>query len=116
VNCAPHLVSGREAEHRAALFLELKGIQIIERNYRVKVGEIDIVAREGETLIFVEVRWRKSNTFGGAIESVDPSKLKRMQRAAATYLLQHPCAGSCRLDVLCQVGHVSEWVWIRGLL
>jgi putative endonuclease len=112
-----HLVSGREAELRAARFLESQGVRIIEKNYRVKSGEIDIVAQDATMLIFVEVRWRRNHSYGGAIESLSTRKLKRMHRAASTYLQHHRCTLPCRLDVLCQVGEItSDWVWVRGLL
>jgi putative endonuclease len=117
VTQAPHVSSGQEAEKRAACFLESQGVQIIDRNYRVKMGEIDIVAIERDILIFVEVRWRKNNLFGGAIESIDKRKLKRLQLAAACYIHDHPCLLPCRFDVLCQDGNRNtEWLWVRGLL
>jgi len=114
---APHLRSGKEAENRAVLFLEDQGIQILERNFRVRGGEIDIVAQDSEVLVFVEVRWRRNNAFGGAIASLNPRKLKRMQLAVACYLQRYGCVKPCRLDLLCQVGSEhSKWVWVRGFL
>jgi len=114
---APHLRSGKEAENRAVLFLEDQGMQILTRNFRVRGGEIDIVALDSEVLIFVEVRWRKNNAFGGAIASLNPRKLKRMQLAVACYLQRYACDLPCRLDVLCQVGSGhAKWLWVRGFL
>lgn len=114
---ASHLRAGKEAENRAVDFLESKGIQIIERNFRAKRGEIDIVCQEEYLLVFVEVRWRSSNAFGGAIASLTPKKIQRMQLAASFYLQYHECHQPCRLDLLSQVGHPStEWEWVRGLL
>jgi len=114
---APHWIAGIEAENRAVCFLEQQGIQILKRNFRVRGGEIDIVAQEGQTLIFVEVRCRQKNAYGGAIGSLNSKKIKRIQLAAALYLQQYGTGQACRLDLLCQVGsHDSKWEWVRGLL
>ena len=61
---------GKDAEERAARSLEGQGLHIIERNYRSRYGEIDLIARDGVTLVFVEVRARSTNTFGGAAASI----------------------------------------------
>ena len=61
---------GKDAEARAARYLEGRGLTIVERNYRSRYGEIDLIARDGATLVFVEVRARASNTFGGAAASI----------------------------------------------
>jgi putative endonuclease len=117
VSLAPHLSAGIEAENRAAKFLVSQGIEIIDRNFRVKGGEIDIVGQEAEMLLFVEVRWRRSAAFGGAIESIHSKKIKRMQHAATVFLQRYHCIQPCRLDFLCQIGSEhSEWLWVRGLL
>lgn len=113
-----HLLKGFAAEERAVLFLQKHGLTILERNFRVRGGEIDIVAQDPHTLVFVEVRWRKNTFFGGAVESIGPHKLKRIQHAASCYLQRYRSIPSCRIDLLCQDGraHPSEWLWIRGLL
>ncbi len=61
---------GRHAESLAAAFLQQRGLKLVERNYRCRFGEIDLVAREGKTLVFVEVRMRTSARFGGAAASI----------------------------------------------
>jgi len=113
-----HLLKGFDAEERALLFLQTHGLTILERNYRVRGGEIDIVAQDRHTLVFVEVRWRKNTLFGGAVESIRPHKLKRIHHAASCYLQRCRSIPCCRIDLLCQdgTGHPSEWLWIRGLL
>lgn len=81
--------TGRIGEHRAALFLSLLGYTIYTRNWRCRIGEIDIVARDSTTWVFVEVRTRTSHTFGDAVESITYAKLQRMHRLAHLFLSQH---------------------------
>lgn len=81
--------TGRIGEDRAVLFLSVLGYNIHTRNWRCRMGEIDIIARDGHTWVFVEVRTRRNNSFGDAVESITHQKLFRMQRLAQLYLLQH---------------------------
>jgi len=78
--------AGAAAEDLAAAFLRRHGLSIVERNFRCKGGEIDLVARDGAALVFVEVRLRRSGTHGGAGASVDAAKQRRVLRAARLYL------------------------------
>src|SRR5437899_12551223 len=73
---------GQSAEDAAVAFLEAHGVTILLRNYRGKVGELDIVARDGSTLVIVEVRLRSSDRFGGAAASVDPRKQAKIRPPA----------------------------------
>ncbi len=91
--------AGRAAEEVAARFLERQGLAIVARNYRCRAGEIDLVARDGDTLAFVEVRLRGSEAFGGARESVDAAKQRRILQAARHYLAGRP-EQPCRCDVV----------------
>ncbi|HEX4523203.1 MAG TPA: YraN family protein [Casimicrobiaceae bacterium] len=77
---------GAAAEALAADFLEARGLTIVTRNYRCRGGEIDLIASNGDTLIFVEVRLRSDAAFGGAAESITAAKKKRLRFAAAHYL------------------------------
>jgi putative endonuclease len=79
---------GRWAEDTAAEFLLAQGLQILERNYRRRLGEIDIIARDGDVLIIAEVRTRASDRYGGAAASVNGRKQQRLMRAAAQLLQQ----------------------------
>jgi putative endonuclease len=79
---------GQRAEDIAVDFLRARGLQILERNFRRRLGELDIVARDGDVLVIVEVRSRASDRFGGAAASVDSRKQKRLVRAAAQLLQQ----------------------------
>jgi putative endonuclease len=87
-------------ESAAECWLAEQGFEILERNVLNKAGEIDLIAREGDTLCFVEIKARSSNTFGPAIAAVPPAKQRRIARAAAFYLARNPTDGPCRFDVL----------------
>lgn len=80
---------GQRAEDVAAEFLRARGLVIIERNFRRRLGELDIVARDGDVLVIAEVRTRASDWFGGAAASVDGRKQQRLVRAAAQLIQQH---------------------------
>ena len=81
-------VIGQRAEDIAAEFLRAQGLVVLERNYRRRLGELDIIARDGDVLVIAEVRCRASNRFGGAAASVDGRKQQRLVRAAAQLLQQ----------------------------
>jgi len=91
---------GEAAELLAADFLQRRGLTILERNYRCRFGEIDLVARSGELLIFVEVRARRSDAFGGAAGSITATKRRRLVAAARHYLATHRVDRACRFDVV----------------
>ncbi len=92
--------SGAAAEALAADFLVARGLTIVERNFRCRTGEIDLIARERETLVFVEVRLRRSATFGGAAASITPAKRQRIARAARFYLARLGKEPPCRFDAI----------------
>ena len=92
--------TGRKAEELAAVFLQAKGLTIIEKNFRAKVGEIDIVAKDKDEIIFVEVRARASREFGGAAASVGGAKRRKLIRAASLWLQVRGWDGACRFDVV----------------
>ena len=104
--------SGRQAEALAALFLQQHGIEVIARNYRCRLGEIDLIARDGTTLVFVEVRMRTSQAFGGAAASITARKRRRLTSAARHYLAGAPRMPACRFDALLVNGadHSLEWI------
>lgn len=91
--------NGAAAEALAAAYLAQRGLAILERNYRCRGGEIDLVARDGATLVFVEVRYRRSRAFGGAAASVDARKQARILLAARHYLAGRGDV-PCRCDVV----------------
>ncbi len=91
---------GKDAEARAAKFLESQGLQIVTRNYRSRYGEIDLIAKDGSTLVFVEVRARASNAFGGAAASITASKREKLTRTALQYLATLGRTPQCRFDAV----------------
>jgi len=92
---------GQKGENRAAAYLRLKGYRVLESNYRVPQGEIDLTARKGSRLVFVEVKARKDESHGTPLEAVSPLKVKRVSAAAAVYLARYSDSYSgCRFDVV----------------
>ncbi len=95
------MVRGQGAEHRAAAFLVDRGYAIVERNWRCKVGELDLIARDGDVLAFVEVRSRADDRHGSPLETVRAAKQRKVAQVAAAYLATHrPEARACRFDVV----------------
>jgi len=94
--------SGQRWERLAESFLHKRGLKTLERNFNCRVGEIDLVMRDGPALVFAEVRFRASDQYGSGAESVSPTKQKRIIRAAQKFLQirpQHP-SQVCRFDVV----------------
>ena len=104
---------GVESEAMAAAFLEGRGLTIVARNYRCRLGEIDLVARDGATTVFVEVRRRASQAFGGAAASITPAKRTKLLRAARHYLSRLRHVPPCRFDALLIEGEPARIEWIR---
>jgi len=92
---------GKLAEDKAIELLKKKGYRIIERNFRTKSGEIDIIAEDGKTIVFVEVRFRKHRSFGSPEETVNPKKIKKIVSTANRYISMKNLAGrDIRFDVI----------------
>jgi len=92
--------SGADAEDLCARFLRDSGLRVVARNWRCRYGEIDLIAEDGATLVFAEVRLRHNPRFGGAAESVTPAKRARIVAAARRYLAGRRADADCRFDVL----------------
>lgn len=109
---------GEQAEAAACAYLQRHGLQLVERNYRCAHGEIDLIMREQQTLVFVEVRYRAGTNFGGAAASVDARKQAKLVAAALHYLQRHPDTRKqpCRFDVMALAPGVGEAAveWIRS--
>jgi putative endonuclease len=103
---------GRAAEDAAVAYLESQGVEIVTRNFRRRLGELDVVARERDTLIIVEVRKRSSNRFGGAAASVDFRKQVKLQRTAAQLLQQRKDLAGLRVrfDVVAITPAGIDWI------
>jgi len=97
---AEHNISGQKAEEKAALFLQEKGYEILERNYRYKRSEIDIIARKGNTMIFVEVKYRSGNSYGDPEASVDEKKETHILSGAENYVFDKDWNGEVRFDII----------------
>jgi putative endonuclease len=109
---APHLRAGRRAEDIAETYLTARGLVTLARNHRCRGGEIDLVMRDGATLVFVEVRARASAAYGGAAASITAAKRHRVVLAARHYLAAGGIDAPCRFDVvLLQSGRVE---WLRA--
>jgi putative endonuclease len=105
---------GREAEALAAQYLECYGARVVERNFRIRGGEIDLICRDGKVLVFVEVRLRTRSDFGGAAASITASKQRRIILAAQHYLLGKPDC-DCRFDCVLLDGlNTNRIEWIKN--
>lgn len=93
---------GQAAENLACAYLQRSGLTLLQRNYRCRRGELDLVMRQGDTTVFVEVRYRSPSAFADGIASVDRHKQGRLLAAAEHYLQQNPDAARrpCRFDVV----------------
>jgi putative endonuclease len=105
---------GQAAEALAARYLARHGLAVVARNFRIRGGEIDLVCRDGKTLVFVEVRLRSRSDFGGAAASITAGKRRRIVLAARHYLASRPAA-ECRFDCVLLSG-LDEFSieWIRN--
>ena len=98
---ASRIALGKTGEDLACRELERRGYAILARRYRLRIGEIDIVCRDGKTLVFVEVKAREGKVFGDAAEAVTPTKRRRIVALATEYLARHHLSDhQCRFDVV----------------
>ncbi|MDV2858848.1 MULTISPECIES: YraN family protein [Oceanimonas] len=100
-------------ERRAEDYLRAQGLTPVQRNYQCKPGEIDLVMRQGDTLVFVEVRFRQREDFGGAAMSVTYGKQQKLRRAALCYLQMkglNEAHQSCRFDLVAIDGDQVNWI------
>ena len=108
--------AGMQAESLAAAFLESRGLAIVARNVRSRFGEIDLIARDRDTLVFVEVRLRRSAQFGGASASITAAKRGRLVAAAESYLSTLDRTPPCRIDaVLLDDLDATRIEWLRDI-
>jgi putative endonuclease len=104
---------GQQAEQAACHYLEQQGLRLITRNYRCRCGEIDLIMGDGDSLVFVEVRYRRHAGYGSSAETVDARKRARIVRCAQHYLQRHPAAQRCpaRFDVIAlDAGQGLHWI------
>lgn len=93
---------GREGEDFAVRFLTQQGMELLDRNWRCREGEIDLVLRDGDVIVVCEVKTRRSRAFGDPVEAITRAKHGRLRRLAGAWLAEHPVdARSVRLDAVC---------------
>jgi putative endonuclease len=104
------------AEATARDYLVAQGLQWIESNYRCRLGEIDLIMRDQDYLVFVEVRSRASNVYGGAMESITYSKQQKLFKTASLYLITHKLQDkiATRFDVISIEGKSSQLTWVKN--
>jgi putative endonuclease len=107
---SPKQRQGRAWEDAALVHLRRHGLVLVEANFTCKDGEIDLVMRDGATLVFVEVRQRAEASHGGAAASITPAKIRRLVRAASWYLMRFPEPPECRFDVVAIDAGQLEWL------
>lgn len=102
---------GKAYEERAEEYLKEQGFRILERNFRVRQGEIDLIGYHKGALVFVEVKYRKDKRKGLPEEAVTAAKQRQISKIAKFYLMLHPVAGrmSCRYDVVAICGEEITW-------
>lgn len=108
----PLRATGNRFEEAARDFLEARGLRLVRANFLCRHGEIDLVMRDGEVLVFVEVRYRRNGAFGGALGSVTMAKRRKLVSAAHLWMAWHPndARRPSRFDVLAFEGDDVEWV------
>ena len=105
---------GQAAEARALAYLQQQGMQLVERNFSCRFGEIDLIMREQQTVVFVEVRQRSSAQFGGAAASVTAAKQGKLWRTAEVFLRRYTTPPGCRFDLIAIQG--GDLNWIRNII
>jgi putative endonuclease len=107
---SPPQEQGKSWEEAAQTYLERHGLVLIESNFRCKLGEIDLIMRDGQTLVFVEVRQRAAGGQVSAAASITPAKIRRLVRAAQVYLQRLQRLPPCRFDVVAIDGNTFDWI------
>lgn len=105
---------GKQAEDTACEYLIKQGLTLIEKNFHCRYGEVDLIMNDKKTLVFVEVRYRKNNDYGGAKESVTHKKQQKLHTTASLYMQKNNHDRQARFDVIAITGsskkHNLEWI------
>lgn len=109
----PSNLTGDKAELQALLHLQKQGLQLLHRNYYCPYGEIDLIMHDKQTLVFIEVRYRKNNTFGGALASINRVKQRKIIATAEFFLAEQKNEYNCRFDVIAIDDSVTSPLWIQ---
>ncbi len=116
---SPTHQKGAAAEDAAAIFLTQQGFKVVAQNFNTRLGEVDLIVQQGNTLVFVEVRQRQANSMVNALESITVAKQRKIGRAAAIFLQRHPHYQhfNCRFDVIActlMANGQREFEWIEA--
>lgn len=101
---------GQAGEDEALAYLRQQGLVLVDRNVRCRGGELDLVMRHGDVVVFVEVRKRADCRHGGAAASITAAKQARLIRAAQTFLLRYASPPACRFDIVAIDGATLSWL------
>lgn len=101
---------GAHAEKLAQTYLEQQGLCFVEHNVRYPFGEIDLIMRHQQYWVFVEVKFRSSNQYGGAINAISNAQIMRIRKAASHYLQRQRIDAPCRFDVIAIDGANIDWL------
>ncbi len=107
---------GQRREAQALAHLQASGLTLLKRNYACKIGEIDLIMRDGDTTVFVEVRYRRGNAHGGALASISHAKAWRVARAAQVFMKASrlPADAPIRFDVVAIDGQPPQLRWLKA--
>ncbi|WP_113907072.1 YraN family protein [Aliidiomarina celeris] len=108
--------TGTIYENTAVRYLQQQGLTLVEQNFRLRDGEIDIIMKHGQFLVFIEVKYRRSGAFADILEQIQPAQLQRVRRSARIYLHLHGYAEhltACRFDILAITGSPQDINWLQ---
>ena len=103
-------IKGEQVEKIVSNWLIKQGLFLVESRFRIFEGEIDLIMREHDILVFIEVRYRKNGFYGSALESINHTKCQKIIKTAQYYLQQTGWMGECRFDVVVITGRHCEWI------
>jgi len=110
----PSNSQGVKSEKQALSYLQEQGLSLVCRNYYCRFGEIDLIMRDRDTLVFIEVRYRKNSDFGGALASISKGKQAKIIKTARHYLAQLETEPYCRFDAIAIEQHANAPQWIQN--
>lgn len=110
---AAHLLRGAHAEKLAHEYLLAQGLQSVTRNFRCLYGELDLIMRDANTLVIIEVRYRKNNQYGGALASITQKKQQRIIASTQVYLIENKLDCPVRFDVVAMTAN-NQLDWLKN--
>lgn len=110
---------GRYTENLASDYLKSQNLTLLEQNFHSKHGEIDLIMLDGNCYVFIEVKYRKNDTFGGGFSAINSTKQKKIQRSTQAYLQQkelNEFNTECRFDIITLIGNIEapQITWIKN--